>query len=104
VRAGLCAQEAQGVIPIQELLHRVRWDKQFAQAEFVIGYFDRNRGEVVAVPFRDMHFPAGDHFGFTLLDQDGCTHYVPFHRIRRVLRDGEVIWHRDADASSHVDR
>jgi hypothetical protein len=29
------------VIPIQDLLHRIRWDAEFGKAQFVIGYYDR---------------------------------------------------------------
>jgi len=26
--------------PIQDLLHRIRWDPEFSLGEFVIGYYD----------------------------------------------------------------
>jgi uncharacterized protein (UPF0248 family) len=29
------------VIPIQDLLHRIRWDGEFGKAQFVIGYYAR---------------------------------------------------------------
>jgi uncharacterized protein (UPF0248 family) len=29
------------MIPIRELLDRIRWDPEFAKSEFAIGYYDR---------------------------------------------------------------
>lgn len=84
------------MIPIQELLSRIRWDPEFGRAEFVIGYYDRVRRCVVQVPFGRMHFEPGDHFSFTAVEADGSVHDVPLHRIREIYRDGELIWQRPA--------
>ena len=64
------------MIPIQDLLHRLRWDPGFAAASFEIGYYDRVLEEVVRVRFED-------------LPDD-----LPLHRIREVWRDGVCIWRR----------
>ena len=32
--------------PIHELLNRIRWDKEYGQGRFEIGYFDRYEGMV----------------------------------------------------------
>ena len=32
---------------------------------------------------------------FYVTDADGTTHDVPFHRVKDVYRNGELIWHRD---------
>ena len=29
------------MIPIQELISRIRWDREFGNADFAIGYHDR---------------------------------------------------------------
>lgn len=81
------------MIPIQQLLHRIRWDAEFGRAEFVIGYFDRIRHGIVRVPFNAAQVGAGD-FSFTAVEADGSVHEVPLHRIREVYRDGELIWQR----------
>jgi uncharacterized protein (UPF0248 family) len=82
------------MIPIQQLLHRIRWDPEFGRAEFVIGYYDRLQHGIVRVPFRDVQFEPGDHFAFTAVEADGSVHDVPLHRVREVFRNGELIWHR----------
>jgi uncharacterized protein (UPF0248 family) len=83
------------VIPIQDLLHRIRWDADFGKAEFVIGYYDRVARRIVRVPYRDILVPKADHFAFSAADADGYVHDVPLHRVREVWRDGILIWHRE---------
>ena len=83
------------MIPIHELLNRIRWDKEYGQAEFVIGYYDRVADCIVRVPLRELSFEPGDHFSFDLYDDEGALHSIPLHRIKDVFRDGELIWHRE---------
>jgi len=84
------------VIPIHELMSRIRWDAEFARASFVVGYYDRVRREVVRVPFERLGFDAEDHSAFIALDEEGEAHRVPYHRVREVTRNGELIWRRAA--------
>lgn len=82
------------MVPIRELLDRIRWDAGFGRAEFVIGYFDRVRGGIVRVPYGAVRFAPGAHFAFTAVEADGSQHEVPLHRVREVWRDGKLIWRR----------
>jgi uncharacterized protein (UPF0248 family) len=88
------------MMPIQDLLKRIRWDRQFGRAAFVIGYYDRISGRIVRVPFERIRMENGKHFGFDAIESDGSVHSVPFHRVRDVWRDGERIWHRQTPAGS----
>lgn len=81
--------------PIQELLNRIRWDKEYAKAKFTIGYYDRIEDKIIVVPFRDLYFDDEDHFDFQILDEEGMTHNIPLHRVKELYRNGELIWHRD---------
>ena len=83
------------VTPIHELLNRIRWDKEFGRADFIIGYHDRISGKIERVPFTRLAFPADDHFRFVVVDEEGAVHNIPYHRVREVFRDGALIWHRD---------
>ena len=83
------------MITIRELLNRIRWDPQFGQGRFAVGYYDRVMNRVIVVPFREIHFDPGDHFAFQFINDEGETHNVPLHRIRDVYKDGERIWHRE---------
>ncbi len=83
------------MIPIHELLNRIRWDKEFGKGNFEIGYLDRVEGDIIVVPFKEVYFKKADHFSFQVIDSEGETHSVPFHRIKEIYKDGELIWHRE---------
>lgn len=84
-----------GMKPIQALIDRIRWDHDFGGGKFVIGYQDRFSDHLIEVPFEKISFDPGDHFAFTVVDAEGESHHVPYHRVRTVYRDGQLIWHRD---------
>lgn len=82
------------MIPIHELLARIRWDEAFGRARFVIGYWDRVGGTEVEVPLEHIRVEPGARFAFEAIEANGSVHTVPFHRVRHVWRDGELIWSR----------
>jgi uncharacterized protein (UPF0248 family) len=84
------------MIPIQDILHRIQWDPMF-KGDFVIGYHDRVAHCIVRVPFQRLHIEKGQHFSFEAVEDNGTVHTVPFHRVREVWRDGELIWRRDGE-------
>ena len=77
---------------IKDLLSRIRWDPGYGRGRYVVGYEDHVAGGVVRVALSRVR--AGDGFSFSLVDDQGTERTIPYHRIREVLRDGEVIWHR----------
>ncbi len=85
------------MIPIHELLNRIRWDQEFGDADFIIGYYDRLEDKIIQVPLKEIYFDKEDHFDFELIDEEGTAHTIPLHRIREVTRNGERIWHRNGD-------
>jgi uncharacterized protein (UPF0248 family) len=82
--------------PIYELLARIRHDPDFGQARFQIGYLDRVEGTICRVALREITFPEGERRMLELVNETGLARRIPFHRIREVCRDGELIWHRPA--------
>ena len=83
------------MIPIHELLSRIRWDAAFAQGSFVLGYYDRVDARLIRMPISRVHLTPGEHFAFLVTDADGTMHEVPFHRVKEVYKNGELIWHRE---------
>lgn len=82
------------MIPIHELLSRIRWDPDFGRGEFVLGYLDRVDRRVRRVALRTVRIlPA--HEGFEFVDDEGVSRSVPLHRIKEVWKDDELIWHRE---------
>jgi uncharacterized protein (UPF0248 family) len=88
------------MIPIQDLLHRIQWDRDFGAADFEVGYLDRIAGAIVRLPLRRVHFPKGEHFAVEAIEDDGSLHTVPLHRVRSVWRNGELIWARHPPRSA----
>ena len=82
------------MIPIQNLLHRIRWDEAFGKGDFEIGYEDHIRNETLRVPFRKLQFEEGNAFSFQVESDTGEILTIPFHRVREVYRNGLRIWHR----------
>lgn len=44
------------MMPIRNLLNRIRWDQGFGGADFQLGYFDRIANHIIQVGFREIHF------------------------------------------------
>ena len=82
------------MLPIQALLNRIRWDREFGRGNFEVAYYDRVEKRLVRVPLDCVQFPAGSHFFLAVTTPDGEPRSVPVHRIRAVSRDGHVIWAR----------
>jgi uncharacterized protein (UPF0248 family) len=85
------------VIPIQSVFDRIRWDRQFGHGDFTIGYYDRIVHSIMTVPFENIHVEPGHHFSFTAVEADGSAHEVPFHRVREVRRNGQLVWQRKVE-------
>jgi uncharacterized protein (UPF0248 family) len=88
------------MIPIHELLNRIRWDPEFAKGDFELGYYDRTENRIIKVLLKEVTFPPKTRSTFEVMDADGQVHRIPFHRVREVHKDGQRIWHRpDLNAS-----
>jgi uncharacterized protein (UPF0248 family) len=81
--------------PVHELLNRIHWDPEFGKGEFELGFLDRLEGKIIRLPFREIVFAPGEHYFFRYLDDEGVVHNVPFHRIKEVYKNGELIWRRE---------
>ena len=82
------------MIPIHELLSRIRWDPEFAEGNFELGYYDRAEKRIILVPLKEVTFPTESPSAFQLTDPQGEIHRVPFHRVREVYKNAQRIWHR----------
>lgn len=82
------------MIPIDQLLARIRWDTEFGRARFVIGYWDRVANEIRHVDLKELGPDAVNRAFLDLVDEDGVSREIPLHRVREVWRDGLLIWQR----------
>ncbi|MCZ7566533.1 MAG: DUF504 domain-containing protein [Burkholderiales bacterium] len=83
-------------MPIHELPARIRWEPAFGRARFVIGYWHPVAGAEADAALARIGFAPGAHFAIEAVEADGSVHTVPHHRVRRLWRVGELIWHRTA--------
>ncbi len=91
------------MIPIHELLNRIRWDPEFAKGNFELGYHDRTENRIILVPLKQSSFPEESPSTFQLVDAEGEVHRVPFHRVREVHKDAQRIWHRPDPKSTETE-
>lgn len=87
------------MIPLHEMLNRIRWDSQFAHGSFKLGYYDRVDGRVILIPLKELMFTPDDPYAFRLVDAEGRVHRVPFHRVQEMHKDGQCIWQRPPSPS-----
>lgn len=83
------------MLPIHELLNRIHWDPEFGRGEFELCFLDRIEAQLIKLPLAEITFIPGDHYFFYYLDEEGAEHSVPFHRIKAVYKNGELIWQRE---------
>lgn len=87
--------------PLEDLLHRIKWDPAFGTGDFALGYYDRVRDAEEIVPFASVTIGADRSGTFTFTDADGVAHRVPLHRVRTVYRNGVAIWKRPGKSAPH---
>jgi len=81
--------------PVQDILNRIRWDKNLAGDDFKIGYYDRVEQQIIIVAFKEIIFPLNEHFSFEVIDQEGTLHSIPYHRVKAIYQNDQLIWHRE---------
>ena len=80
--------------PIQEILSRIRWDESLSGNIFKIAYFDRLEQDLIIVAFEEVQFSPDDHFCFYVMDEEGETHSIPYHRVKALYQNDKLIWQR----------
>ena len=82
------------MMPIQDFLNRIRWDKEFGKSDFEVGYYDHVEQKIIRIPFQRLGFEEGNRFSFQFHTDTGELRNIPFHHVREVYKDGERIWYR----------
>lgn len=83
------------MVPLHELLSRIRWDPAFGAARFVLGYQDRVAQRIVRVDLRGIAIDPDNPAMLELIDAEGHVRSIPQHRVKDVYRNDRLIWHRD---------
>jgi uncharacterized protein (UPF0248 family) len=80
--------------PLEDLLHRIRWDAEFGKGAYALGYYDRIARQEQIVPFASVSLDPQRPGMFSVQDEEGVLRHIPFHRVRTVYKDRAVIWQR----------
>ena len=78
------------MIPIKELLNKIKWDKKENPEEYSIFYFDRILNKLISIPYKKIKKLEGL---FVIIDNAEETN-IPLHRIKKVTKNNAVIWNR----------
>ena len=85
--------------PLRELLNRIKWDTEFGEGRFALGYYDRIARNEKVVAFTPIMLDSAGH-SFSVCGDDGVIVRIPFHRVRTVYKDGAQIWRRPLRADA----
>ena len=80
----------------QDILNQIRWDDHLTADSFIIGYFDRVEGKIIKTAFKEIRFPDDHHFMFEVIDEEGELRSIPYHRVKEIYQNGQLIWHRSS--------
>ena len=77
--------------PIQNLLNKIKWDKRENPEEYSIFYYGRILKDLIEIPYEEIKRVEGTFM--VLGDEDESN--VPLQRVKKVTRDGYVVWQRE---------
>ncbi len=78
------------MIPIQNLLNKIKWDKKESPQDYSIFYFDRILKTLIKAPYSRIKRIEGS---FMVLGNEEESN-IPLHRIRKVMKKDEIVWER----------
>ena len=78
------------MIPIQELINKIHWDKREKPEEYTLFYFDRILNKLISLPYTKIKRLEGS---FMIIDNEEETN-IPLHRIKKVTKNNVVVWER----------
>lgn len=78
------------MLPIHQLLNKIKWDKRENPREYTILYFDRIKKDLIKIPYTKIKRLEG---GFMVLDNEEESN-IPLHRIKKVTKNDVVVWKR----------
>lgn len=76
------------MIPIKELLNKIKWDKRYYPEQYTAYYHDRIEDNLVPVNLESIRTEGN----FMVVDKDDTK--IPLHRIRKVMKGRMLVWRR----------
>jgi uncharacterized protein (UPF0248 family) len=78
------------MLPIHNLLNKIRWDKRENPEEYNIFYFDRILNKLISIPYKKIKKLEGS---FMILNNEEESN-IPLHRVKKVTKNDIVVWER----------
>ncbi|MEK6983676.1 MAG: DUF504 domain-containing protein [Nanoarchaeota archaeon] len=78
------------MIPINDLLNKIKWDKREKPEQYSLLYYDRILNKLIEIPYTKIKRIEGR---FMILDNEEESN-VPLHRIKRATKNDIVVWER----------
>lgn len=79
------------MIPIHDLVNKIKWDENESPEDYVLGYEDRVSKKLVEVRFVEIKRTEDN---FMVLERNMEEVSIPLHRVRVVKKKGEIVWQR----------
>lgn len=80
------------MIPIIDVINKIKWDQKEHPEEYVIAYEDRIQHRLIEIPYTKIKRLEGT---FIIIDnEEGQEVNIPTHRIKQVKKKGKIIWQR----------
>ena len=79
------------MIPIKELLNKIKWDKREDPDDYSVFYLDRVLNKLIEMPYKKIKRLDGEFFVINKNEEDT---FIPLHRIREVRKKGKLVWER----------
>jgi len=79
------------MLPIKDLINKIKWDKRENPQEYTVHYFDRVLNKLISIPYKKIKRLEGL---FMIIDNGEETN-IPLHRIKKVTKNYVVVWERN---------
>lgn len=76
---------------IIDLLNKIKWDRNLNKDDFSIIYFDRVNNKEIEINYNKIKKIEGN---FMIIEKDQEEANIPLHRIKKIMKNKEVIWQR----------
>lgn len=76
------------MLPIHQLLNKIKWDKGENPKDYSIFYCDRIENDLIKIPYTKIKRLEDSFMILNNIDDSN----IPLHRIKKVTKNNEIVW------------